>query len=231
MKDWNCQSTNFVFVIVVFRLQTQIITHSFSENATRDNISKKKRAPLLGQPKSIYYLASIFFVRDRYSITMSLVRYLQEVMLVSQLNFSTLAQTVVNFQNFKFIVNEDVVYNHILQGHVFQRLTVGSATQARALEHFTSLMSVISLYDDKQVSWLISFLRECCVCRMVNSASIMKKEKVFISILFWLLICFSYSEGKDSLYFEFARVLLVRVHFSGATAFFFCISAIKRFSV
>ena len=39
---------------------------------------------------------------------------------------------------------------------------------------------------------------------MVNSASIMKKEKVFISILFWLLICFSYSEGKDSLYFEFA---------------------------
>ena len=45
---------------------------------------------------------------------MSLVRYLQEVMLVSQLNFSTLAQTVVNFQNFKFIVNEDVVYNRIL---------------------------------------------------------------------------------------------------------------------
>lgn len=171
------------------------------------------RAPL-------YYLASIFFVRDRYSITMCLVRYLQEVMLVSQLNFSTLAQTAVNFQNFKFIVNEDVVYNHILEGHVFQRLAVGSATQARALEHFTSLMSVISLYDDKQVSWLISFLRECCVCRMVNSASIMKKEKVFISILFWLLICFSYGEGKDSLYFEFARVLLVRVHFSGETAFF-----------
>ena len=72
------------------------------------------RAQLLGLPKYIYYLASIFFVRDRYSITMSLVRYLQEVMLVSQLNFSTLAQTVVNFQNFKFIVNEDVVYNHIL---------------------------------------------------------------------------------------------------------------------
>ena len=106
-----------------------------------------------------------------------------------------------------------------------------AAPLRRALEHFTSLMSVISLYDDKQVSWLISFLRVCCVCRMVNSASIMKKEKVFISILFWLLICFSYSEGKDSLYFEFARVLLVRVHFSGATAFFFGISAIKRFSV
>ena len=56
----------------------------------------------------------------------------------------------------------------------------------------------------------------------------MKKEKVFISILFWLLICFSYSEGKDSLYFEFARVLLVRVHFSGATAFFFFASAQSR---
>lgn len=112
---------------------------------------------------------------------------------------------------------------------MFQRLTVGSATQARALEHFTSLMSVISLYDDKQVSWLISFLRECCVCRMVNSASIMKKEKVFISILFWLLICFGYSEGKDSLYFEFARVLLVRVHFSGATAFFFASAQSRGF--
>ena len=53
---------------------------------------------------------------------------------------------------------------------------------------------------------------------MVNSVSIMKKERVYISILFCLLICFSFNEGKENLYFEFARVLLVRVYVSGITA-------------
>ena len=38
-------------------------------------------------------------------------------------------QPTVNCQNFKFVIDEDVVYNHILEGHVFQRLTVHSATQ------------------------------------------------------------------------------------------------------
>ena len=32
-------------------------------------------------------------------------------------------------QNFKFVVDEDVVYNHILDGHVIKRLTVYSAAQ------------------------------------------------------------------------------------------------------
>ena len=79
-------------------------------------------------------------------------------------------------------------------------------------------MSVISLYDDKQAKLFISSLQECCVCRMVNSVSIMKQERVYISILFCLLICFSFNEGKENLYFEFARVLLVRVYVSGVTA-------------
>ena len=46
----------------------------------------------------------------------------------------------------------------------------------------------------------------------------MKKEKVCISILLFVLICFSVKEGKDSVYFEIARVLLVCGLFSGVTA-------------
>ena len=51
------------------------------------------------------------------------------MLLVSQLTHTKEAQPTVNCQNFKFVIDEDVVYNHILEGHVFQRLTVYNATQ------------------------------------------------------------------------------------------------------
>ena len=51
------------------------------------------------------------------------------MLLVSQLTHTKEAQPTVNCQNFHFVIDEDVVYNHILEGHVFQRLTVHSATQ------------------------------------------------------------------------------------------------------
>ena len=59
---------------------------------------------------------------------MSVLRYLHAMLLVSQLTHTKEAQPTVNCQNFKFVIDEDVVYNHILEGHVFQRLTVHSAT-------------------------------------------------------------------------------------------------------
>ena len=64
---------------------------------------------------------------------MSIVRYLQVVLLVSHLTLSIVAQSDVNCQNFKFVIDEDVVYNHILEGHVFQRLTVHSAAQCHVM--------------------------------------------------------------------------------------------------
>ena len=36
-------------------------------------------------------------------------------------------------QNFKFVVDKDVVYNHMLEGHVFKRLTVYSASQCHMM--------------------------------------------------------------------------------------------------
>ena len=60
---------------------------------------------------------------------MSVLRYLHAMLLVSQLTHTKEAQPTVNCQNFKFVIDEDVVYNHILEGHVFQRLAVHSATQ------------------------------------------------------------------------------------------------------
>ncbi|CAH3043977.1 unnamed protein product [Pocillopora meandrina] len=60
---------------------------------------------------------------------MSVLRYLHAMFLASQLTHTNKAQPTVNCQNFKFVIDEHVVYNHILEGHVFQRLTVHSATQ------------------------------------------------------------------------------------------------------
>ena len=64
---------------------------------------------------------------------MSIVRYLQGVLLVSHLTLSIVAQSDVICQNFKFVIDEDVVYNHILEGHVFQRLTVHSTAHCHVM--------------------------------------------------------------------------------------------------
>ena len=64
---------------------------------------------------------------------MGILRHLQVVLLVSHLTLSIVAQSDVNCQNFKFVINEDVVFNHILEGHVFQRLTVHSAAQCHVM--------------------------------------------------------------------------------------------------
>ena len=45
---------------------------------------------------------------------MSIVRYLQVVLLVSHLTLSIVAQSDVNFQNFKFVMHEDVVHNNYI---------------------------------------------------------------------------------------------------------------------
>ena len=58
---------------------------------------------------------------------MSVLRHLKAFLLVSQLTRTNEAQPKVNCQNFRFAIDEDVVYNHILEGHVFQRLKVRSA--------------------------------------------------------------------------------------------------------
>ena len=63
------------------------------------------------------------------AIAMGIVEYLQVMLFVFNLTLSTAAKKAVNCQNFKFVIDEDVVYNHILEGHVFQRLTVHSAIQ------------------------------------------------------------------------------------------------------
>ena len=51
---------------------------------------------------------------------MTVLRHLHAMLLVSQLTHTKGAQPTINCQNFKFVIDEDVVYNHILEGHVFQ---------------------------------------------------------------------------------------------------------------
>ena len=53
--------------------------------------------------------------------------------LVSYLNLFTAVDSDAICQNFKFVVDEDVVYNHVLEGHVFKRLTVYSAAQCHVM--------------------------------------------------------------------------------------------------
>ena len=60
---------------------------------------------------------------------MKALRFLQMLFLVSHLTRFIEAHSDVICQNFKFVIDEDVVYNHILEGHMFKRLTVHSAAQ------------------------------------------------------------------------------------------------------
>ena len=70
-----------------------------------------------------------FFLRIISSIAMGVVEYLQVMLFVFNLTLSSVAHPAVNCQNFKFVIDEDVVFNHILEGHGFQRSTVRSSAQ------------------------------------------------------------------------------------------------------
>ena len=66
---------------------------------------------------------------------MAVVCFLQVAFLASHffLSSEVNCEEQVHFQHFKFIIDEDVIRDHILQGHVFKRLTVGSATQCHMM--------------------------------------------------------------------------------------------------
>ena len=70
-----------------------------------------------------------FFLHVDSAIAMGIVQYLQVVLFVFNLTLSTEAQKKVTCQNFKFAIDDDVIHNQILEGHVFERLTVPNAIQ------------------------------------------------------------------------------------------------------
>ena len=64
---------------------------------------------------------------------MSALCLLRVLALVLHLTLLIAMDSNVICQNFKFVVDEDVVYNHILEGHVFRRLTVYNAVQCHVM--------------------------------------------------------------------------------------------------
>ena len=58
---------------------------------------------------------------------------LRVLALFSHLTLLNAGDSEVICQNFKFALDEGVVYNHILEGHVFRRLTVHSAAQCHVM--------------------------------------------------------------------------------------------------
>lgn len=62
---------------------------------------------------------------------MDAVRFLQVVFMASLVILRSLVhcKEKVNCQKFRFAIDEDVIHNHALQGHVFRRTTVASAAQ------------------------------------------------------------------------------------------------------
>ena len=53
--------------------------------------------------------------------------------LVLHLNLLFAVDSDVICQNFRFVIDEDVVYDHILEGHVFRRLTVYNPIQCHMM--------------------------------------------------------------------------------------------------
>ena len=66
---------------------------------------------------------------------MDLVCLLQVASLVSYLTLRTLVygKEKANCQQFKFVIDEDVIHDHILEGHVFKRLTVASTAKGHMM--------------------------------------------------------------------------------------------------
>ncbi|CAH3044023.1 unnamed protein product, partial [Pocillopora meandrina] len=62
-------------------------------------------------------------------IAMGIVQNLQVMLFVFNLALSTVAQKAVTCQNFKFAIDDDAIHNQILDGYVFQNLTVPNAIQ------------------------------------------------------------------------------------------------------
>ena len=71
----------------------------------------------------------LFFLHISSAIAMGIVQYLQVMLFVFNLTLSTEAQKKVTCQNFKFAIDDDVIHNQILEGHVFERLTVPNVIQ------------------------------------------------------------------------------------------------------
>ena len=99
------------------------------------------RSLLSKRPKYLYVSSQItpclsdeiimylFFLHISSAIAMGIVQYLQVMLFVFNLNLSTEAQKKVTCQNFKFAIDDDVIHNQILEGHVFERLTVPNVIQ------------------------------------------------------------------------------------------------------
>ena len=70
-----------------------------------------------------------FFLHSNSDIAMGIVQNLQVMLFVFNLALSTVAQKAVTCQNFKFAIDDDAIHNQILDGYVFQNLTVPNAIQ------------------------------------------------------------------------------------------------------
>ena len=65
--------------------------------------------------------------------TLKAFHFLQILFLVLHSSFFIASEKDVICQNFKFVVDNDVVYNYILEGHVFKRSTVHNAAQCHMM--------------------------------------------------------------------------------------------------
>ena len=99
----------------------------------RSLLSKRPKylyvSSLITQCLSDEIIMYLFFLHISSAIAMGIVQYLQVVLFVFNLTLSTEAQKKVTCQNFKFAIDDDVIRNQILEGHVFERLTVPNAIQ------------------------------------------------------------------------------------------------------
>ena len=84
----------------------------------------------LGNHFHIFYT---HFLSSSGRSTMKASRFLQILFLVFYSTLFFEAHGDVICQNFKFVADEDVVHNHILEGHVFRRLTVQNAAQCHIM--------------------------------------------------------------------------------------------------
>ena len=117
--------------------------------------------------------------------TMSALCLLRVLALVSHLTLLNAGDSEVICQNFKFTLDEGVVHNHILEGHVFRRLTVYSAAQCHMM------------------------CRDDCLCASMNYFPVLKENNCELNDVNKEHEALKWKQGAN--YYDLARSYIVKV--------------------
>ena len=130
---------------------------------------------------------------------MSALCFLRVLALFSPLTLLNAGDTEIVCQNFKFALHEGVVFNHILEGHVFRRLTVYSAAQCHMM------------------------CKDDCLCASMNYFPVSKENNCELNNVNKEIVLEALKWKQGANYYDLARSYTIKVSYISANVLIFSI--------